>query len=135
MTTNPFAPDPQPATPPVNPFMSEALGHRPGGTSSASESTPAAPASGADLSPLLARAREIKAQKQALDDEYAEIRSRLWDAVGRKVGKLGGGASFRKLTAKRRTDLKRLESEFPEAYQATVTLTEPDPDAPGALYL
>ncbi|UZT28746.1 hypothetical protein [Nocardia phage NS-I] len=135
MTTNPFAPDPQPATPPVNPFMSEALGHRPGGTSSASESTPAAPASGADLSPLLARAREIKAQKQALDDEYAEIRSRLWDAVGRKVGKIPGGASFRKLTAKRRTDLKRLESEFPEAYQATVTLTEPDPDAPGALYL
>ena len=44
--------------------------------------------------------------------------------------KLPGGAAFRgsTLTPKRRVDYKTLEHQFPEAYHATVTVTEPDPN-------
>lgn len=110
-------------------------------TSTAGAAGSASVAEGADadhVEALVARAREIKAEQSRLSDELAQIKTELWDAAGHKYVKLPGGAAFRKgstLTPKRRVDYQILEHQFPEAYHAAVTVTEPDPNTPGALYL
>ncbi|AWY05501.1 hypothetical protein PBI_MORRISSEY_59 [Gordonia phage Morrissey] len=152
MTTNPFQPDPAPVT--INPFTgkpsnrqfiaSPNTDNRPGGSASASESTPAAPASEPLLSEeqiksLVLEGREIKARMDADKDRYAKIKTTLWEGVGRKLGKLPGtSATFRKGASapRRKVDYQILEEQFPEAYEAAVTVTIPDPEnTPGALYL
>ena len=155
MTTNPFRQ--RHTGPTINPFtgkpnpVPDGVGEGPPDTpdsrasasvtSTAGAAGSASVAEGADadhVEALVARAREIKAEQSRLSDELAQIKTELWDAAGHKYVKLPGGAAFRKgstLTPKRRVDYKTLEHQFPEAYHATVTVTEPDPDAPGALYL
>ena len=136
---NPFAP-PTPDQPPPAAAPSPALASAPnpfrtGATSASVFEAPPAAGDGTEVANLLARAREIKAAKSALDEEYGKIRARLWDLVGRSFGKIPGGGSFRKLTKRRSVDYKSLEANHPEVYAEVVTITEPDPDQPGALYL
>lgn len=151
MTTNPFQPDPAPPT--INPFTgkpsnrqfiaSPNTDNRPGGSASASESTPAAPASEPLLSEeeaksLVLEGREIKARMDADKDRYAKIKTTLWEGLGRKLGKIPGtSATFRKGASapRRKVDYQILEEQFPAAYEAAVTVTIPDPNTPGALYL
>lgn len=155
MTTNPFQPDPAPPT--INPFTgkpsnrqfiaSPNTDNRPGGSASEpllSESTPAAPASEPLLSEeeaksLVLEGREIKARMDADKDRYAKIKTTLWEGLGRKLGKIPGtSATFRKGASapRRKVDYQILEEQFPEAYEAAVTVTIPDPEnTPGALYL
>ena len=155
MTTNPFRQ--RHTGPTINPFtgkpnpVPDGVGEGPPDTpdsrasasvtSTAGAAGSASVAEGADadhVEALVARAREIKAEQSRLSDELAQIKTELWDAAGHKYVKLPGGAAFRKgstLTPKRRVDYKTLEHQFPEAYHATVTETEPDPNTPGALYL
>lgn len=155
MTTNPFRQ--RHTGPTINPFtgkpnpVPDGVGEGPPDTpdsrasasvtSTAGAAGSASVAEGADadhVEALVARAREIKAEQSRLSDELAQIKTELWDAAGHKYVKLPGGAAFRKgstLTPKRRVDYKTLEHQFPEAYHATVTVTEPDPNTPGALYL
>lgn len=155
MTTNPFRQ--RHTGPTINPFtgkpnpVPDGVGEGPPDTpdsrasasvtSTAGAAGSASVAEGADadhVEALVARAREIKAEQSRLSDELAQIKTELWDAAGHKYVKLPGGAEFRKgstLTPKRRVDYKTLEHQFPEAYHATVTVTEPDPNTPGALYL
>ena len=147
MTTNPFRPPDDGGT--INPFTGKpttrqfvAEPNRPAPPASALESTVAAPASEPLLSEdevksLVLEAREIKSRMDADKDRYAKIKSTLWDGVGRKLGKLPGGGSFRKGASapRRKVDYKILEEEFPEAYHAAVTVSAPSTDAPGALYL
>jgi len=152
MTTNPFQPDPAPPT--INPFTgkpsnrqfiaSPNTDNRPGGAASASESTPSAPASEPLLSEeeaksLVLEGREIKARMDADKDRYAKIKTTLWEGLGRKLGKIPGtSATFRNGASapRRKVDYQILEEQFPEAYEAAVTVTIPDPEnTPGALYL
>lgn len=149
MTTNPFRPpdhgetiNPFTGKPTTRQFVASPNDDRPGGSASALESTPAAPASEPLLSDdqikaLVLEGREIKARMDADKERYAKIKSTLWEGIGRKLGKLPGGGSFRKAASapRRKVDYKLLEEEFPEAYQAAVSVTSPSPDASGALYL
>ena len=57
----------------------------------------------------------------------------LLEGTGQLFGKIPGGGSFRKLTKRRSVDYKSLEANHPEVYAEVVTITEPDPDQPGAL--
>lgn len=84
---------------------------------------------------LLKEAREIKADIKALEERYSDLRLSIWEAAGHKIGKLPGGAAFRKLTSRRSVKYKDLKADHPEIYRKYVTETDPDPDAPGALYL
>lgn len=140
MTTNPFRQ--RPPGPTINPFTGQP---NPGpetasGTPMASAAETPAPPSDTDPAEIkawVAEARELKDRMEADKARYAELRSKLWDAAGHRAGKLPGTtAKFRapNLSPRRRVDYKALE-HFPEAYQAAVTETEPDPDTPGALYL
>lgn len=136
---NPFTRAPVHAGTPPRTGTSE-TSDRPGGTASVSSGEQAAAPTGLGLGEegvgdLYRRAKEIKAQQAELAAEFAEIRDKLWAAVGRKLGKIPGGGSFRKLNQRRSTDFKILAEQYPEAYEAAVTVTLPDPDAPGALYL
>ena len=102
--------------------------------------TPAPPSDTdpAEIKAWVAEARELKDRMEADKARYAELRSKLWDAAGHRAGKLPGTtAKFRapNLSPRRRVDYKALEHQFPEAYHATVTVTEPDPNAVGGLYL
>ena len=140
MTTNPFRQ--RPPGPTITPFTGQP---NPGpetasGTPMASAAETPAPPSDTDPAEIKAwvsEARELKDRMEADKARYAELRSKLWDAAGHRAGKLPGTtAKFRapNLSPRRRVDYKALE-HFPEAYQAAVTETEPDPDTPGALYL
>lgn len=155
MTTNPFRQ--RHTGPTINPFtgkpnpVPDGVGEGPPDTpdsrasasvtSTADAAGSASVAEGADadhVEALVARAREIKAEQSRLSDELAQIKTELWDAAGHKYVKLPGGAAFRKgstLTPKRRVDYQILEEQFPAAYEAAVTVTIPDPNTPGALYL
>ena len=155
MTTNPFRQ--RHTGPTINPFtgkpnpVPDGVGEGPPDTpdsrasasvtSTADAAGSASVAEGADadhVEALVARAREIKAEQSRLSDELAQIKTELWDAAGHKYVKLPGGAAFRKgstLTPKRRVDYQILEEQVPAAYEAAVTVTIPDPNTPGALYL
>lgn len=153
MTINPFRQRPPGQT--INPFTGQPTerehvatpnppsvgeGHPASGTPVASAAETPAPPSDTDPAEIkawVAEARELKSRMDADKDRYAEIRSKLWDAAGHRAGKLPGTtAKFRapNLSPRRRVDYTALE-HFPEAYQAAVTETEPDPETPGALYL
>lgn len=133
--TNPFLtrtapPDPPPSQPHPDSPRPEASGT----TVSQGDVAPQA-SEPESLEDLLAQARALKA-KMALDqEEYDGLKARIWDAVGRKICKLPGGGAFRRKNKTRRTDLKRLEADHPDIYADYVTVTEPDPNEPGALYL
>ncbi len=156
MTTNPFRQ--RHTGPTINPFtgkpnpVPDGVGEGPPDTPDSrasasepllSESTPAAPASEPLLSEeeaksLVLEGREIKARMDADKDRYAKIKTTLWEGLGRKLGKIPGtSATFRKGASapRRKVDYQILEEQFPAAYEAAVTVTIPDPNTPGALYL
>lgn len=154
MTTNPFRQ--RHTGPTINPFtgkpnpVPDGVGEGPPDTpdsrasaSVTSTAGAAAPASEPLLSEeeaksLVLEGREIKARMDADKDRYAKIKTTLWEGLGRKLGKIPGtSATFRKGASapRRKVDYQILEEQFPEAYEAAVTVTIPDPENTGALYL
>lgn len=138
--TNPFlTPD---RTRPA-PYVDPNLNHRDvapeaSGTTTVQDDDPVPEASASDpatLEDLLHQARVLKAKMDLDKAEYDGLKAKIWDAVGRKICKLPGGGAFRRKNKTRRTDLKRLEADHPDIYADYVTVTEPDPNEPGALYL
>ena len=84
----------------------------------------------ADLDHTSTVMRRLKAIRERADKVYQVGRGRLWDLVGAKCGK------FKRMgTTSRRVNYKTLETRFPEAYAAAVTVTTKDLDQPGNLYL
>lgn len=125
-------PDP-PSLPPANPF-------RPTSTDPREEAwvSPARASEADDLRimALAEEARAIKAEMDRYKERYDQVRRALWDAVGRRpVKKERYGFSFRAFRPWRKVDYKRLEQEYPQVYADVVTVTEPDEDAVGSLYL
>ena len=94
----------------------------------------------ADLDHTSTVMRRLKAIRERADKVYQVGRGRLWDLVGAKCGKFrtptGQMVEFKRMgTTSRRVNYKTLETRFPEAYAAAVTVTTKDLDQPGNLYL
>lgn len=84
---------------------------------------------------LAARARVLKAQMASDKESLDQVKLDLWRAVGAKPVKKLHGVTFRPASPKRSTDLKGLEADHPEIYDQYVTISDPDPTEPGALYV
>lgn len=84
---------------------------------------------------LARKARVLKAQMASDKESLDEVKLALWKAVGAKPVKKLHGVTFRPASPKRSTDLKGLEADHPEIYDQYVTISDPDPTEPGALYV
>lgn len=111
-------------------------------SASVSQSAPGASADLVSIEPdqaaaLVAEAETLKARMDADRDRYNEIKALLWESVGRTAGTVPGtSAKFRAPAATRRkVNYSVLETKFPQAYEAAVTITANDTTTPGALYL
>lgn len=84
---------------------------------------------------LVAEARHVKARMDLDRARYDEIKADLWVLAGRRPGEFVDGAKFRAPSTSRRCDYKKLEATHPDVYAEVVTVTQPNPDTPGALTL
>lgn len=70
---------------------------------------------------------------------YTAGRMKLWELVAHTPGSYKAGVwgqfVFRRPRPFRATNLHKLETEYPEAYRAVVSVRNPKPGAVGALYL
>lgn len=69
---------------------------------------------------------------------YTAGRMKLWELVAHTPGSYKAGRGqfvFRRPRPFRATNLHKLETEYPEAYRAVVSVRNPKPGAVGALYL
>lgn len=143
MTSNPSNPFLRPPTTPPNvgevpdpPVPPSNLGQAPGLVQDEPVGDkPKSPASDEDLSALIDKARGLKKVADDIAAEREAVRAQIWEASGKRIGKLPGGASFRAPTARRSVNYKALERDYPEVYADVVTVNEPEPGKMGSLYL
>ena len=142
MTHNPFLPQPPGTTNPFRRQQASASGTTiPMALTASAAETPSAstPVSMDDeqAAVLVQEAKTLKARMDADRERYDEIKGLLWDGIGRVAGTVPGtSAKFRPpVTTRRKVNYSVLESKFPTAYEAAVTVTTTDPSTPGALYL
>ena len=84
--------------------------------------------------------RAIRDMRSDCNDGYNVVKWTLWEAAGLSCGLVrtpgGEKVQFKRMgTSTRRVDYKKLQSVYPEAYQAVVTETAKDLTQPGNLYL
>lgn len=82
-------------------------------------------------------AKVLAGVKRTVETRYKPIRTTLWEkfGVGKHATPAGRTFSFTKPVSTRRCDYDALAKQFPEAYEAVVTLKTPSADAVGTLRL